>query len=106
MADEFEYLLQARSEFRHGDRHVYLSEVVRPVVYGVQGKLGEHYHRFDSSVQWLVCKERTMDLRTLQRPLKDRYRQDATTAQFTLRADGGQTDSPLACSVDLGRAIY
>ncbi len=47
-----------------------------------------------------------MDLRTLQRPLKDRYRQDATTAQLTLRAEGGQTDTPLSCSVDLGRAIY
>ncbi len=32
MADEFEYLSQARSEFRHGYRHAYLSEVVRPVV--------------------------------------------------------------------------
>ncbi len=47
-----------------------------------------------------------MDLRTLQRPLKDRYRQDATTAQLTLRADGSQADTPLSCSVDLGRAIY
>lgn len=47
-----------------------------------------------------------MDLRTLQRPLKDRYRQDASTAQLTLRAEGGQTDTPLSCSVDLGRAIY
>ena len=47
-----------------------------------------------------------MEIRALQRPLKERYRQDPTTAQITLRAEGGQTDSPLACSVDLGRAIY
>lgn len=47
-----------------------------------------------------------MDLRTLQRPLKERYRQDPDTAKITLRADGGQTDTPLSCSVDLGRAIY
>lgn len=47
-----------------------------------------------------------MDLRATQRPLKDRYRQDPTTALITLRADGSQTDTPLACSVDLGRAIY
>jgi uncharacterized OsmC-like protein len=47
-----------------------------------------------------------MDLRTMQRPLKDRYRQDPTTALITLRADGSQTDTPLSCSVDLGRAIY
>ncbi len=47
-----------------------------------------------------------MDLRALQRPLKERYRHEPGAAQITLRADGGQTDSPLACSVDLGRAIY
>src|SRR5919107_1109823 len=47
-----------------------------------------------------------MDLRTMQRPLKDRYRQDPTTAMITLRADGSQTDTPLSCSVDLGRALY
>jgi uncharacterized OsmC-like protein len=47
-----------------------------------------------------------MDLRTLQRPLKNQYREDPTTAKITLRADGGQTDTPLSCSVDLGRAIY
>jgi hypothetical protein len=42
-----------------------------------------------------------MDLRALQRPLKERYRQEPGAAQITLRADGGQTDSPLACSGDL-----
>ncbi len=47
MADEFAYLSQARIEFRHGYRHAYLGEVVQPVVYGVQGKLREHYQRFD-----------------------------------------------------------
>jgi uncharacterized OsmC-like protein len=47
-----------------------------------------------------------MDLRTRQRPLKDRYRHDPGTAQITLRADGSQTDTPLSCSVDLGRALY
>jgi len=57
-------------------------------------------------VEWPGIEEETMNIRTLQRPLKDRYRQDATTAQITLRADGSQTDTPLSCSVDLGRAIY
>ena len=47
-----------------------------------------------------------MEIRALQRPLKERYRQDPTMAQITLRADGAQTDTPLSCSVDLGRAIY
>ena len=47
-----------------------------------------------------------MDLRTLQRPLKERYRADPTSSRITLRARGEQTDAPIACSVDLGRAIY
>jgi uncharacterized OsmC-like protein len=47
-----------------------------------------------------------MDLRTLQRPLKSQYREDPNTARITLRANGGQTDTPISCSVDLGRAIY
>ena len=47
-----------------------------------------------------------MDLRSLQRPLKDRYREDPTSSRITLRARGGETDAPISCSVDLGRAIY
>jgi len=47
-----------------------------------------------------------MDLRTLQRPLKDQYRADPSTARITLTARGTQTDAPISCSVDLGRAIY
>jgi uncharacterized OsmC-like protein len=47
-----------------------------------------------------------MDLRTLQRPLKERYRADPSSSRITLRARGEQTDTPIACSVDIGRAIY
>jgi uncharacterized OsmC-like protein len=47
-----------------------------------------------------------MDIRSLQRPLKDLYRQDPATSRITLTAHGAQTDAPIACSVDLGRAIY
>ncbi len=47
-----------------------------------------------------------MDLRSLQKPLKERYRSDPTASQITIRAKGGQTDVPMACSVDIGRAIY
>jgi uncharacterized OsmC-like protein len=47
-----------------------------------------------------------MDLRATQQPLKDRYRADPTAAQITLRASGGRADAPVACAVDLGRAIY
>src|SRR6202142_2899985 len=47
-----------------------------------------------------------MDIRSLQKPLKDQYRNDPNTSQITMRAKGGQTDVPVACSVDIGRAIY
>src|ERR1700678_3015176 len=47
-----------------------------------------------------------MDLRSLQRPLKEHYRSDPNASQITIRAKGGQTDVPIACSVDIGRAIY
>jgi len=51
-------------------------------------------------------REAGMDIRSLQKPLKDQYRNDPTASRITLRAKGGQTDAPVACSVDLGRAIY
>jgi uncharacterized OsmC-like protein len=47
-----------------------------------------------------------MDIRSLQRPLKEMYRQDPGSSQITLTARGTQADGPIACSVDLGRAIY
>ena len=46
-----------------------------------------------------------LDLRELQRPLKDGYRADPASARITLSARGGQGDTPVACSVDLGRAL-
>ena len=46
------------------------------------------------------------DLRSLQRPLKESYRSTPETSRITLRASGSQQDSPMSCSVDLGRAIY
>jgi uncharacterized OsmC-like protein len=47
-----------------------------------------------------------MDIRSLQKPLKEQYRNDPNTSKIRLRAKGGQSDAPVACSVDIGRAIY
>jgi uncharacterized OsmC-like protein len=47
-----------------------------------------------------------MDFRSLQRPLKDAYREAPSSSRITLIANGRQTDAPISCSVDLGRAIY
>jgi uncharacterized OsmC-like protein len=46
-----------------------------------------------------------MDLRSVQEPLKQGYREDPDTGRITLRATGAGGDTPIACSVDLGRAI-
>ena len=47
-----------------------------------------------------------MDLRELQRPLKERYREDPPASRVTLYASGARTDVPVSCSVDIGRAVY
>lgn len=47
-----------------------------------------------------------MDVRSLQRPFKEGYRRDPASSRITLTAHGSQSDAPVACSVDLGRAIY
>ena len=49
-----------------------------------------------------------MDLRELQRPLKERYRADPAASRITLTARGGAAAEavPTTCSVDLGRALY
>jgi uncharacterized OsmC-like protein len=47
-----------------------------------------------------------MDVRAMQDPLKAGYRRDPESGRITLTARGGQADGPIACSVDLGRAVY
>ena len=47
-----------------------------------------------------------MDIRSLQKPLKERYRRDPASSRITLVARGTETATPLSCSVDIGRAIY
>ena len=47
-----------------------------------------------------------MDVRTLQRPLKEQYRREPSSSRITLTAKGSETTTPLSCSVDIGRAIY
>jgi uncharacterized OsmC-like protein len=47
-----------------------------------------------------------MDVRSLQRPLKEEYRRNPNASRITLTAKGTETNTPLSCSVDIGRAIY
>lgn len=47
-----------------------------------------------------------MDLRSIQKPLKEQYRTDPNSSRIKLSARSGQTKTPVACSVDVGRMIY
>ena len=47
-----------------------------------------------------------MDLRAVQKPLKDKYRSEPESSRITLSASSSQTDTPVSCSVDIGRAVY
>jgi uncharacterized OsmC-like protein len=47
-----------------------------------------------------------MDLKSVQKPLKEQYRNDPSASKITLKAMGGQTETPIACSVAVGSAIY
>ena len=47
-----------------------------------------------------------MDIRSIQKPLKDQYRRQPSSSRITLTAKGSATATPMSCSVDIGRAIY
>jgi uncharacterized OsmC-like protein len=47
-----------------------------------------------------------VDLKSVQTPLKEGYREDPGQAHITLTARGSQVDTPVGCSVDIGRALY
>jgi len=47
-----------------------------------------------------------MDVRSAQKPLKEKYRQDPESSRITLKASGAPSGVPIACSVNLGRAVY
>jgi uncharacterized OsmC-like protein len=50
--------------------------------------------------------EDRVDIRSLQKPLKEQYRREPASSRITLTAKGTETATPLSCSVDIGRAIY
>jgi uncharacterized OsmC-like protein len=47
----------------------------------------------------------TAELKALQQPLKDTYREDPDQAIVTLKARGQLDEAAIACSVDTGRAL-
>jgi uncharacterized OsmC-like protein len=47
-----------------------------------------------------------VDLRSVQKPLKEKYRSEPGSSRITLSAKASQQDVPVSCSVDIGRAVY
>jgi uncharacterized OsmC-like protein len=47
-----------------------------------------------------------MDIRSIQKPFKEQYRREPGSSRITLTAKGGEANTPLSCSVDIGRALY
>jgi len=47
-----------------------------------------------------------VDIRSLQKPLKEQYRREPASSRITITAKGNETSTPLSCSVDIGRALY
>ena len=45
------------------------------------------------------------ELQAVQKPLKDRYREEPADALITLRADGQLDEEKIACKVETGRAL-
>ena len=45
------------------------------------------------------------ELQAVQKPLKDRYREEPTAALVTLRREGRLDEESIACSVETGRAL-
>ena len=47
-----------------------------------------------------------MDLRSIQKPLKEKYRSDPGSSRITLKARSDQVDTPIACSVEVGQKVF
>ena len=45
-------------------------------------------------------------VRSKQKPLKEKYRSEPGSSRITLSAKASQQETPISCSVDIGRAIY
>jgi len=46
-----------------------------------------------------------MDLRSIQKPLKEKYRSDPASSRIILKAHSDQVETPIACSVEVGQRL-
>jgi uncharacterized OsmC-like protein len=47
-----------------------------------------------------------MDVRSIQKPLKEKYRNDPGSSRITLKAHSDQVDTPITCSVEVGQKLF
>src|SRR6267143_3258296 len=47
-----------------------------------------------------------MDLRSIQKPLKEKYRGDPNSSRIILKAHSAESDTPIACSVEVGQKVF
>lgn len=47
-----------------------------------------------------------LDLKSVHKPLKEKYRSEPGSSRITLGAKASQEDTLISCSVDIGRAIH
>src|SRR5690349_17736344 len=78
------------------------SNRMRPLLSGLKVVRHSRLNAVWAFAMYRKDRSSDMDLRAVQKPLKDKYRADPTSSVITLRATGSQTDAPIACSVDLG----
>jgi uncharacterized OsmC-like protein len=48
---------------------------------------------------------KAMDLRSIQKPLKEKYRSEPGSSRIILKASGSETDTPIACAVEVGQKL-
>lgn len=47
-----------------------------------------------------------MDLRSIQKPLKEKYRSEPDSSHITLKARSSESETPVSCSVEVGQKIF
>jgi uncharacterized OsmC-like protein len=47
-----------------------------------------------------------MNLQEIQKPLKEKYRNEPGSSKITLGAKASETETPITCSVDMGGRVY
>ena len=89
---------EPRSRRRLQERYLMPAAFLHPEAWPVGG--------YNTRWKGSYLRRMILDLRTVQRPLKKKYRDEPGSSRITLEAKASQQDTPISCSVDVGQAIY